>query len=189
MEENKVNEAVENKAEDTKTPSIDELMTQVKSLQTQLEKQKEAYNAASSDAANWKRQFRDTQDEATRKEAEKNEAFEALKKKVAEQERQITLSAHKSAFVAMGYPDDLATKKATFLADGDIENAMQVEKDFIAFHDKAISAASVRAMQQPASGFQSDSTITKEKFANMSLRERTELRQKHPEVYAEMTKH
>ena len=41
MEENKINEAVENKAEDTKTPSIDELMTQVKNLQTQLEKQKD----------------------------------------------------------------------------------------------------------------------------------------------------
>ena len=171
------------------TPSIKDLTEQIKNLQSQLEKSKQAYNTASSDAADWKRKFRDTQDEATRKEADRNEEMENLKRKVAEFEKQTVVATNKAAYIAMGYPEDLASKKAQFLADNDIENAMKVERDFIEYHDKAIKSESLRNMTTPASGFASNATITKDQFKNMSLRERTQLRAEHPDVYEEMTKH
>lgn len=175
---------------ETKTePSVEELNAEIKSLKAQLEKQKQAFNNASSDAADWKKKFRDTQDEATRKEADRNEEVENLKKKVAEFERQTSIANQKAALVAMGYPEELAAKKAGYLADNDIQNATLVEKEFLENLQKEMKAASVRGMTTPASGFQTGNTVTKETFAKMSLRERTELKQKHPEVYEAMTKH
>lgn len=170
------------------TPSIKELNEQIKNLTAQLEKSKQAYNSASSDAADWKKKYRDTQDEATRKEADRNEEMETLKRKVAEFERQTVVATNKAAYIAMGYPEELATKKAEYLADNDVDSAMKVERDFLDYHDKAIKSESLRNMVTPASGFQNDATITKEKFKNMSLRERTQLRAEHPDVYAEMVK-
>lgn len=169
-------------------PTIEDLTKQIKNLQTQLERSKQAYNTASTDAANWKKQFRETQDEATRKEADRNEEMESLKKKVAEFERQTVIATNKASYIAMGYTEELAAKKAEALANNDIAGAMQVEKDFIAYHDKELKSASLRSMTTPASGFQTETTITKEKFRNMSLRERTQLRAEHPEIYDEMVK-
>lgn len=168
------------------TPSIKDLTAQIKDLQAQLEKSKQAYNTASSDAANWKKQFRETQDEATRRQAERDEELEALKAKVAEQERATVIATNKAAYIAMGYPEDLAAKKAEFLANGDTASAMNVERDFLNWHDKEMKSASLRNMTTPASGFATDSTVTKEKFRNMSIRERTQLRAEHPEVYDQM---
>lgn len=169
-------------------PSIDDLQKQIKDLQNQLDRSKQAYNTASSDAADWKRKFRDTQDEATRKEADRNEEMETLKRKVAEFEKQTVIATNKAAYIAMGYTEDLAAKKAEALADNDIETVMRVERDFIAYHDKELKSASLRSMTTPASGFQTEATITKEKFRNMTLRERTQLRAEHPEVYDQMVK-
>lgn len=189
-DESKTNDqGIETPKETPNTPTIDDLQKQIKDLQTQLERSKQAYNTASTDAADWKRKFRDTQDEATRKEADRNEEMENLKKKVAEFERASVVATNKAAFIAMGYSEELAGKKAEALADNDIVGAMQVEKDFIAWHDKELKSASLRNMTTPASGFQNEATITKEKFKNMSIRERTQLRAEHPEIYDEMTKY
>ena len=177
-----------NEPEEKATPTVEELSAQIKALTSQLEKQKQAFNNASSDAAEWKKKFRDTQDEATRKEAERNETMESLQKQVAEFKRQTSIANQKAAFVAMGYPEELAAKKAGFMVDGDVENAMKVEKEFIELHDKELKSASVRNMTTPASGFQTESTVTRESFKNMSIRERTKLRDEHPEVYEEMVK-
>ena len=188
-DENKTTDAPASETPKATEPSVKELTEQIKSLQNQLEQSKKAYNTASSDAADWKRKFRDTQDEATRKEADRNEEMENLKRKVAEFEYQTVVATHKAAYIAMGYPEELAGKKAQYLADNDIENAMKVERDFIEYHDKAIKSESLRNMTTPASGFASNATITKEQFSKMSLRERTQLRAEHPDVYEAMTKH
>lgn len=188
-DEVKNTDAPQNEDPKENTPTVAELNEKIKALQSQLEKSKQAYNTASSDAADWKRKFRDTQDEATRKEADRNEEMETLKKKVAEFEHQTAVATHKAAYIAMGYPEELAAKKAEYLADNDVEGAMKIERDFIEYHDKAIKSESLRNMTTPASGFKTNAALTKEQFQKMSLRERTQLRAEHPDVYEEMTKH
>ena len=182
-------EAPEQKPEETKKPSYEELESKLKELESQLTKSKQAYNAASSDAAEWKKKFRETQDDATRTEAERTEEVEALKKQVAAFQRQTAIADSVAAFIAMGYPQDMAKKRAEYLADGDNVNAMAVEKEFLAYHDREMKAAAVRNTPAPVSGFQTGGNVTREQFSNMSLRERQDLKTKNPQLYAEYTKH
>lgn len=184
-EEVKTNETngTEEKKEDL---TVKELEKKLAEISDQLNKTKQAFNNASSDAASWKQKFRDTQDEATRKEAEREEELAALRQKVADNEKRMTIATHKAAFLAMGYPDELAEKKASFLADNDVASAIGVEKEFLTFHDKEAKAASVRQTTAPASGFQTSGSITKEAFSRMSIRERSELRAKDPNLYEEL---
>lgn len=190
-EENKgvTPETPEAKPEENKQPSVEELMARNAELENLLNQSKQAYNNASSDAATWKKKFRETQDDATRAEAERTEEVENLKKQVADFQRQISISSNVTSLLAMGYPQSLAEKRAEYIADGDIANAMAVEKEFLDYHDRELKAAAVRNTPAPASGFPASSAVTKEQFANMTLRERTEFRQKNPEQYSEFTKH
>lgn len=188
-EEKNVNaEAQEQKPEETKQPTVEELTAKITELENLLTQSKQAYNTASSDAASWKKKFRETQDDATRAEAERNEEVETLKRQVADYQRQITISSNITSLIAMGYPQNLAEKRAGYLADGDTANAMAVEKEFLEYHDRELKAAAVRNTPAPASGFPTNSAVTKEQFANMSLRERTAFRAEHPELYTEFTK-
>lgn len=187
MAEN-VNETKDTVTEEPKTPTVEELTKQIQDLTSQLEKSKKALNTASSEAADWKKQFRATQDEATRLQAERDEEFKTLQSKLADYERQTAVANYKSGMIAMGYPEDLATKRATLMAEGKNTEAMAVEKEFIEYFGKQLKAESIRNTPAPLSGSQVTPTVTKETFANMSIRERTELRNKSPELYAELTK-
>lgn len=189
-DENKNVNAEAQEAEEKKeqTPSNDELLTRIKELETLLDQSKQAYNNASSDAASWKKKFRETQDDATRAEAERNEELESLRKQIEEANKRETVSRTTADLIAMGYPKDLAEKRAAYLADGDHVNAMAVEKQFLEYHDKEMKAAAVRNTPAPASGFPANSPVTREQFQMMSLRDRTQLKNEHPELYAEFTK-
>lgn len=187
MAEN-VNETNEQANETPNTPTVEELTKQIAELTGQLEKSKKALNVASSEAADWKKQFRATQDEATRVQAEKDEQFKALQDKLTAYERQTTVATHKANMIAMGYPEDLATKRADLLADGKIDEAMGVEKEFIEYYAKQLKAEGMRNTPSPVSGSAVKPPVTKETFSKMSIRERSELLAKSPELYAEFTK-
>ncbi len=187
MAEN-VNETNEQANDTPNTPSVEELTKQIADLTSQLERSKKALNTASSEAADWKKQFRATQDEATRIQAERDEEFKTLQDKLATYERQTTVATHKANMIAMGYPEELAVKRADLLADGKITEAMGVEKEFIEFYAKQLKAEGMRNTPSPVSGSAVTQPVTKDAFSKMSIRERVELKTKSPELYAEFTK-
>lgn len=187
-DENKVTETAEQTTEGKKEPTVAELAAQLKDVQDQLEKSKKAYNTASSDAAEWKKKFRETQDEATRAEQDQKERMESLERKVAEYEKQTALAQLTSGYIAMGYPEELAKKRAGYKVEGDMASELAVEKEFLDFYSKQLKAANVRQTPTPASGFQTGPAVTKETFKNMTIPERTKLRAEHPDLYAELTK-
>lgn len=180
----------ENKTNENTTPEItvEALQKKIAELEGLLDKQKKATSAASSDAANWKKQVRDAQDEATRKEAEREEQWAAMEKSLAEYKKREAKAESKSAMLAMGYPEELAEKRAEFLSNDDAKSAMGVEREFIEWYGKQLKADQQRSMGNPASGSKNDSAVTREQFSKMSLAERAKLKAEHPNVYAEFTK-
>ena len=189
-EETKVTATEETKTEEqAKTPTVEELAKQLKEAQSEIDKMKKAYNTASSDAAEWKKKFRETQDEATRAEAERKEREEAMQAKLAEYERQTALSTLTSGYIAMGYPEELAKKRAGFKVDGNIAEELAVEKEFLDYYQKQLKAATVRQTPAPASGFAPVGAVTKEQFKNLSITERTKLKNEQPALYEELTRH
>ena len=135
-----------------------------------------------------KDEIRSKMDENERKELERTEELEQLRQTVASYEKASKTASLKASYLALGYNEELATKRATFMADGDVENATAVEKEFLIWHDKELKADRIRSTPTPASSVPRERTITAEDFRNMSLSEMKALKAERPELYAEFTK-
>lgn len=103
------------------TPSIEELQKQLATLRATLDKQKKAIDNASSDAAEWKRKFRNTQSEAERAEAERAEAERKLREENENLKRDKIVGAYSNRALALGYDADLAAQTAEAMANGDMD--------------------------------------------------------------------
>ena len=187
MAENETNVNV-NANENGSTPTVEELSEQLKSAQETIEKLKQANSKASSDASDWKKKFRETQDENTRTQAEREEEMNSMREKLANYEKQSLKANYKSSYLSMGYDEALAEKKALLMAEGKYDEAIAVEKEFLVAHDKSLKADAVRNTPAPDGGTRTDATTTLEKFKSMSIAERMQFFNDHPEQYAEFTK-
>ena len=128
---------MENTKETTQTPSVEELNQTIKGLQDtitklqgDLEKQKQATSNASSDAADWKKKFRETQDEGTRKAAETEDTISGLRSELAELKKNATVSGFEKNFLSLGYDASLARSTAEAMANGDMATVFANQKSF-----------------------------------------------------------
>lgn len=128
---------MENTNDNNQTPTVEELQQTLKGmqdtitkLQGDLEKQKQATSNASSDAAEWKKKFRETQDEGTRKAAETEDMITGLRAKLAELEKRDTVSGFEKNFLSLGYDANLARATAEAMANGDMSTVFANQKSF-----------------------------------------------------------
>ena len=130
------------------TPSVEDLQKQIEALTTAMKKQKQALDNAAADAAEWKRQFRATQDEATRAKAEQEEAVAAIKAENAALKRKEAVANRTNTYLGMGYSDELAKASAEAWADGDDAKVLDIQKQFNEMLETRIKASLLA--QQPA---------------------------------------
>lgn len=124
--------------EEVKTPTLEELQKQIATLtesakakDAEIEKLKASVTNASADAANWKKQYRSTQDEVTRKEAERAEADEALKQELAALRTEKRISTYTAKLMEVGYDAQTATSMAMNLPEGISEDFFVQQKTFL----------------------------------------------------------
>lgn len=136
---------MENTNENTQTPNIEDLTATIKGLQDtvsklqgDLEKQKQATSNASSDAAEWKKKFRETQDEGTRKAAEQEETLNDMRARIAAFERNESISNLEKNYLGLGYDAELARATAEAYVNGDTKTVFANQKAFNDAQAKAI---------------------------------------------------
>ena len=111
-------------------------------VNAELEKSKKAVTKATEEAAGYKRQLRDTQDEETRKaaekaeeearkEAERLEELRTIKAEVAALRTEKRIASYTSKLMASGYDAQTAAKMATNLPDGISDDFFTSQKSFI----------------------------------------------------------
>lgn len=127
---------IEEKKEEVVT--VESLQTENDALKKEIEKLKVANTNASADAAKhkrsaeeWKEKFRNTQDEATRKEAERAEADEALKQELATLRTEKRISTYTAKLMEVGYDAQTATSMAMNLPEGISEDFFIQQKTFL----------------------------------------------------------
>ena len=157
-----------------------------KKLREENEKLKRAQTNASKDASDWKAKFRATQDEATRKAEEQQEALEKIMAENEALRKEQTLATHKAGWLSLGFNDELATVASEASVGGDFNALMDVVKKFLDVHDKELKAANIRQMPAPVSGT-AQGNITQEQFDSMSYREREKMFVEQPELYKKFT--
>ena len=106
-------------------------------------KLKEALSRANGDAAEWKRKYRATLDDAKRAEEERIERDKERDEKIAMYEKQIAISNFKAQYLSAGYSPELAEASAKAQADGDTATVMENQLKFLEETKKNLEVAAL----------------------------------------------
>ena len=106
----------------------------------EADKLKAALSRANSEAAEWKRQFREKQTEQERAEAERAEREKAVEEELRGLRRDKTVSGYVANCLALGYDKDLALRAAEAMADNDAATILACQQDFLAAKQKELEA-------------------------------------------------
>lgn len=109
----------------------------------EVTKLKNALSKANSDAAEWKRQFREKQTEAERAEAERKERETAVEEELRTLRRDKTVSGYVASCLALGYDKDLALRAAEAMADGDTATILACQQDYLAAKTKELEESAL----------------------------------------------
>jgi len=109
----------------------------------EVTKLKAALSKANSDAAEWKRQYRQGLDDAKRAEEERKEHEEAVENELRALRRDKTVSGFVAQCLALGYDKDLALRAAEAMADNDAAAIMACQQDFLEAKQKELEAAAL----------------------------------------------
>ena len=109
----------------------------------EVTKLKAALSKANSDAAEWKRQFREKQTEQERTEAERAEREKAVEEELRNLRRDKTVSGYVAQCLALGYDKELALKAAEAMADNDAAAILACQQDFLELKKKELEAAAL----------------------------------------------
>lgn len=116
---------------------------QPKDSTDEITKLKAALSKANSDAAEWKRQFREKQTEQERAEAERVEREKAVEEELRGLRRDKTVSGFVASCLALGYDKDLALRAAEAMADNDAAAILACQQDFLESKKKEYEAAAL----------------------------------------------
>jgi len=109
----------------------------------EITKLKAALSKANSEAAEWKRQFRDKQTEQERAEAERAENEKALQEELATLRRGKVVDEYAKKCMGMGYDATLAAECAEAMADGRFNDVFAIQQRFMEAKKKEIEAAAL----------------------------------------------
>lgn len=125
----------------------------------ETEKLKQALSKASSEAAEWKRQFREKQTEAERAEAERAEREKAVEEELRGLRRDKSVSGYVAQCLALGYDKDLAQRAAEAMADNDAAEILKCQQEFLAVKTKELEANALN--KQPTLSYGAPPTANK----------------------------
>lgn len=123
---------------EAKTPTVEELQKKIAELEAEKGKLKKAMDAACSDAAkfkkdanNWQDQYKSTLDEQKRKEFETEEKIKQILAENAEYKTKERISSYKAKLMTAGYDEATASTMSTSLPDGVEDSFFEAQKAFL----------------------------------------------------------
>lgn len=162
----------------------EDVNAQLQSALVDLAKLKRAQEKAASEAAEYKKKWKESlseQEQASMEKAEaqakRDEEFEAMKKTIA-------IHDLTENFMDLGYTKDLAKKAATAQVDGDTQAVLEYAKQFQEAQKKSWEADFLASRPDiNIGGGSNGQTYTKEAFDKMSLMEKTKLKRENEAEY------
>lgn len=106
-------------------------------------KLKEALSRANGDAAEWKRKYRATLDDAKRAEEERAERDKARDEELETLRKERTISKLEAQYLAAGYSSELASASAKAQAEGDTATVIANQMKFIEETKSKLEAAAL----------------------------------------------
>jgi hypothetical protein len=164
------NEEVQAQSEEKKVPTVEELQAEIERLKAengQNEKLKKSVSEACADAAEWKRKYRATLDEAERLKQEQADELAALKQENATFRAEKRTSTYFEKLVDAGYSPETAKNMAASLPDGVEDSFFEQQKSFLSNKTQEIknqilnSQPGLSTGMPPASASENDNQLRK----------------------------
>lgn len=137
-----------------------------------------------SEAADYKKKWRDALSEDEAKKAQEAEERAAIIARAEKAEHALAVSGYEKAYLAMGYDAKLAQSTAEALAKGDMDTVFKNQKIHADVREKALRTELLKGTPTPAAG-KTDDGMTKEKYSKLTLAEKAEFAEKNPDTYKE----
>ena len=144
-------------------------------LMTDLAKAKRERDKASSEAAEFKRKYRESLSEVEQANMEKAEREAAREEEFKALKREVEINRLEKTYLAMGWTADEASRMATAEADGDMDAKLKVMTEAQERQKKDLEKNILASYGNVNVGASGSSTVTPEQFEKMSLAERSNL--------------
>ena len=145
---------------------------------------KTLFDKTSSEAANYKKQLREKQSDEEAKAQKEAEERAALVSRVAELEKEKTITGYTNSFLGLGYDEKTAKETAEALASGDMDLVFINQKKHTENREKLLRAELLKETPIPAAG--KTVTKTREEVLKMTLAEQVKFATEYPEQYKEI---
>lgn len=109
----------------------------------EVKRLKEALSKSNSEAASYKRQLHEKLTEAEKAEAERKEAAQKVEEELATLRKDKTIATLEKAYLAAGYPAELAAASAKAQAEGDTETVLKNQMAYLSDTKKALESAAL----------------------------------------------
>ncbi|MBR4590637.1 MAG: hypothetical protein IKO36_08285 [Bacteroidaceae bacterium] len=159
-----------------------ELTAQNQTLMNEVAKLKKASDKNASEAAEFKKKYRETlsaQEQASEEKAEAEAEREEQFKKLL---RENQIAKYVRQYMKQGYKEELAQKAAEAMYDGDTDALFNAQTEATGEIIKAKEREWLKSRPDVNAGTGTQG-VTKEQFDSMNMMQRSELRRKSPEVY------
>lgn len=146
-----------------------ELEESMSSLKAEIENLKKATDNASADASSWKKKYRETLDEAQRKEAEREDSFNEMKAQLETYKAKDRVSSYTTKLIEAGYDTETAKSMAPVLPENLDDSFFAQQKSFLESQKLKLKTESLNAQPGLSSGMPMSGN-TAEQMENDKLR-------------------
>lgn len=147
----------------------------VQKLMTELAKARRDRDKASSEAAEFKKKYRESLSEVEQANMEKAEREAAREEEFKALKREVEINRLEKTYLAMGWTADEASRMATAEADGDMDAKLKVMTEAQERQKKDLEKNILASYGNVNVGASGSSTVTPEQFEKMSVAERSNL--------------
>lgn len=165
----------EEKPVETPVPDKKHTEDDVQKLMTELAKARRDRDKASSEAAEFKKKYRESLSEVEQANMEKAEREAAREEEFKALKREVEINRLEKTYLAMGWTADEASRMATAEADGDMDAKLKVMSEAQERQKKDLEKNILASYGNVNVGASGSSTVTPEQFEKMSIAERTAL--------------
>lgn len=149
---------------------------------------KEVADKYASEAADFKKKYKEQLSDEQKREQERNDAYEAMKTELDTLKAEKKTNEHIANLIELGYDKDTAKKVAEATIGGDFKTVYELQAKFIDTTKKNVESEALKKTPAPNLGDDKNKGITKEDFKKMSLGEKQKLKDDDPETFAELSK-
>lgn len=165
------------------TPDTKALNEQLQSALVEIARLKRQVDKSSSEAAEFKKKYRESLSETEKASQEKAEAEAKKQEEFESMKKALRINELTENFMDLGYSKEMAKKAATAQAENDTSALLEIQKQFQEKQKRDWETEFLKNRPEINAGTGNAPTVSKEDFDKMSLMERTKLKRENKAEY------